>query len=150
MKNTHMSESQRRFLNARTQVQLAYPSAYALSVGDEGFVIAGAGQQLPPQITEVGAWMEYAQWLTDWPKRQNAASLHALAFDRDTQIELAKQLARHWVIAHHLRTGHLPNNATFCAYPNSTGFNWGGGVNEPMHGKRVVMKLSIEGDDCHE
>lgn len=69
-------------------------------------------------------------------------SFGILAFERDTQIEMAKQLARHWVIEHHLRTGHLPNNGTFYSYP----IGWGEADNGPMHGKRVVITLTIENE----
>jgi len=82
-----------------------------------------------------------------WSKDQAEASLSSVAtvaFDRDTQIELAKQLARHWVIAHYLRTGHLPNSAKFYAYPNDAGFRWGADEKGPLHQKRVVVTLTIE------
>jgi len=42
-------------------------------------------------------------------RARDDTSFGILAFERDKQIEMAKQLARHWVIEHHLRTGHLPN-----------------------------------------
>lgn len=145
MKNAKLSPVERAYQNAKAQVQITYPSSYALSV-DEGFVIAGAGPLLKSEVTEVGAWMEYANWIKESPSRIAAmeseakASFGILAFERDTQIEMARQLARHWVIAHHLRTGHLPNNGTFYSYP----IGWGETDNGPMHGKRVVMKLTIE------
>ena len=78
------------------------------------------------------------------------ASLSVLAFDRDTQIELAKALARHWVISHFLRTTHLPNGARFYAYPSQDGFSWGGDKGDPMHGKRVVISLEIENEASHD
>jgi len=76
------------------------------------------------------------------------------AFENETLYGLLIGAARYWVIEYFIRTGKLPHPDTFYAYANGpTGFNWGdppgpagdgSDQNRPLHGKRVVIRLSIE------